>query len=80
MYIESEEDIWNEDGDCLYDDVIILSWRQLGSEAISDMANQLDNLGIDFVNYNLGGSDHCFRLVFNKEKFLLKNPMISEHY
>mgnify|MGYP001583453775 CR=1 FL=1 len=80
MHIESEEDIWNRNGDCIYDDVIILSWRQIGSEAIQEFADRLDKIGVDLVEYNLGGSDHCFRIVFNKESFRLKMPMWSENY
>lgn len=63
MYIASDEDIFNEDGDCLYDDLIVLSWRQLGSEAIKEFTEKLEFHGIDLVEYNLGNSDFLFRLI-----------------
>ncbi len=80
MHIVSNEDIFDLDGDCLYKDIIILSWKEIKDEAIQQFAEKLELHGFDLVEYNLGNSDFYFRIVFNKETFRLKNPMWSENY
>lgn len=74
MYILSKENIFDENGDCLYDDLIILSWRNFSDDAKAQFSEQLDKLQIDLIEYDFGNSDFYFRLVLQKDFLLLKIP------
>ncbi len=66
MLIYSEEFPYDDNGNLLYDNMIILSWKQFGDAAAEDFGKALSSFGLDLIIYNSGGSDFVMRIAKKK--------------
>lgn len=62
MLIKSNKDVWGDNGESLYDDLLIFDWRDWSDDNAKHLADRLDSLGIDVVEYKTHGTFYAFRL------------------
>ena len=67
MLIKSEENIWDDDGNDLVPGLVYVDWKVFSEEVLESIAEGLDPIGVDVIDYETGGDFWAFRFV-NKEK------------
>jgi hypothetical protein len=63
MLIQCTDDWCDEDGNDLFDDIVSFDWKEWSANNAQYIANVLDKLGIDVVEYETGGDFYLFRFV-----------------
>lgn len=63
MLIKKDEDLWDEDGNELYTDIVTVDWKRFSEEALEDIAKHLDTLGVDVIDYETRSDFWAFRFV-----------------
>jgi hypothetical protein len=68
MYIKTDDDWCDKDGNDLYENTLSYDWKEWREGHCQELADALDQFGIDVIEHNTRGDFYLFRLVKRKEE------------